>query len=392
MNYFKIKSALISFILLLTLLCTACTEASFVDDSWLEAPPDESFFEAHFIDVGQADASLVICDGKAMLIDGGNADDSNLIYSYLKKNDIKHLDYIVATHAHEDHVGGLVGALVYATADKIYCPVTENGTKSFKNFVKYAQKQELSITVPTVGEKFSLGSAEAIVLACNSDYDANESSIILKVTYGETSFLFTGDAEKAAEQAALASGYDLKSTVLKVGHHGSSTSTGYPFLREILPEYAVISVGKDNSYGHPSDQTLSKLRDADAVVYRTDMQGDIICRSDGKAVTFTVAKNADADTLYPILPKENTALDISEPQTELESDTSDGANKAERPASENTDDEQERQYILNTNSHKFHYPTCTGIANIKDANRKVFSGTRSQVIEKGYFPCGRCNP
>lgn len=263
--------------------------------------PQESSFEVHYIDVGQADAALVLCDGHAMLIDGGNAADSNLIYTYLKKHSVSHLDYIVATHAHEDHVGGLSGALNYATVGKAYCPVTSYDSKAFSNFVNNLSKQGISISVPKAGDYFHLGSAEVQILGpITSSGDANSTSIVLRIVYRETSFLFTGDAERAEERDILNAGYSLESTVLKVGHHGSDTSTTYPFLREIMPQYAVISVGKDNSYGHPTEDTLSRLRDADVTVYRTDMQGDIICTSDGKAVHFTVSRNANADTLGSI--------------------------------------------------------------------------------------------
>lgn len=262
----------------------------------------DSSFAVHFIDVGQADASLIVCDGHAMLIDGGNAGDSDVIYTYLKKQGIAELDVVVCTHAHEDHVGGLSGALNAATVKKAYCPVTEYSSRAFENFVSYLKKQGVSITVPTVGERFSLGSAECQIIGpvrTGSDTDTNNTSIVLRVRYGDTVFLFTGDAETDEEHDILEAGYDVSCDVLKVGHHGSDTSTSYPFLRAAMPEYAVISVGTDNAYGHPTEATISKLRDADVRVYRTDMQGDIICHSDGKTVTVLPARNADVNTLLP---------------------------------------------------------------------------------------------
>lgn len=265
--------------------------------------PDESSFAVHFIDVGQADAALVLCDGKAMLIDGGNAADSNLIYTYLKKHNITHLDYIIGTHAHEDHIGGIPGALQFATVDVVYCPATSYTTKAFKNFVSAVEKQNVSITVPTVGTTFNLGSATCTILAVNTDKkDANNSSIVMRIVYGETSFLFTGDAEREVEQTLLNKGVTLKSDVLKVGHHGSETSTSYQFLREVMPQYAVISVGSGNSYGHPTDAVLSRLRDAEVTTFRTDLQGDILCVSDGKTVTFTPSRNANANVFGKIGP------------------------------------------------------------------------------------------
>lgn len=254
--------------------------------------PENSQFAVHFIDVGQADAALVECDGETMMIDGGNAADSNLIAAYLKKQDITELNYVVCSHAHEDHVGGLSGALSVAKADNIYAPKTEANSKAYKNFKKKAEEQNVEIKHPNVGDEIQLGSSTVEFLGPidENGKDLNSTSIVLKITYGNTSFLFTGDAEKDEEEEILNSGADLKSTVLKVGHHGSSTSTSYPFLREVMPQYAVISVEKGNSYGHPHEETLSKLSDAGVEVYRTDENGDIVMTSDGNSINIVTAK------------------------------------------------------------------------------------------------------
>lgn len=267
-------------------------------DAWLNEMsadplpvPEESSFAVHFIDVGQADCALVACDGAYMLIDGGNAEDSDLVFSYLKANGIGHLDYMVATHAHEDHIGGLSGAAYAATVGTALSPVTQGDTKVFKNLVKSLEKQNVSLTVPAPGDTFVLGSAQVEVLGPLKDYeDANDTSIVLRVRYGSTDFLFTGDMEAAAEADLVEAGIRLSSTVLKVGHHGSSSSTSYRFLREVLPDYAVISVGADNKYGHPTEEVLSRLEDAEAKIYRTDLHGTIIAESDGSTVTFHTEK------------------------------------------------------------------------------------------------------
>lgn len=329
----------------------------------------DSEFEIHFIDVGQADAALVLCDGKSMLIDGGNAADSSKIYTYLKERNITHLDFVIATHAHEDHVGGIAGALNYATAGKVYCPVESYDSDTFGNFVKYVEKQNLSIAIPEKGDSFSIGSAKVDILAVNTTSDTNNSSIVLKITYGKTTFLFTGDAERDVEQYLLDGNVDLSATVLKVGHHGSETSTSYVFLREIMPEYAVISVGKGNSYGHPSDEVLSRLRDADSKVYRTDLQGDIICKSDGENVEFNVEKNPDADTLSA--PSCSSIDESKSASVEADGDS---------------------EYILNINSKKFHYPTCKSVKQMSEKNKKEHKGSREEIISMGYIPCANCKP
>lgn len=344
-----------------------------------EVPVENSTFEVHFIDVGQADASLVLCDGKAMLIDGGNSEDSSLIYSYLKNKGISHLDYIVATHGHEDHVGGLSGALNYATVGTALCSVKDYDSEAFEDFVKYLGKQNKEIEVPSVGDTFKLGSASVEIVGVDgTNTDHNNTSIVLRIVYGETSFLFTGDAEREAEQTILSSGYELGSTVLKVGHHGSENSTTYPFLREIMPEYAVISVGENNSYGHPTEDALSRLRDADVKVFRTDLQGTVICVSDGTTVSFTVDRNEDADTLAPKEPEVLEAPPVvEEPVVEPE---------PEEPQAVGTN------YVGNKNSYKFHYDWCGSVKKMKESNKYYYTGTRDEMIAKGYEPCKNCNP
>ena len=321
-------------------------------------------FTIHFIDVGQADSALVTCDGHSMLIDGGNADDSNLVYSVLQRETDGHLDYVVGTHAHEDHIGGLSGAFETDTADVTFCPVTEYDSKAFRNFKTRADESGGGITIPAVGDTFTLGEASVTVVAVNYvPEDTNNTSIVIRIVYGDTSFLFTGDAEQETEEKILESGQDIESTVLKVGHHGSSTSTSQAFLDAVSPTYAVISCGKDNSYGHPHSETLAKLASAGVEVLRTDELGDIYCTSDGSEVTFSYGEyHKDADT---------SAAEIEEPQ---------------QP------DTISETYILNTNSRKFHRPDCSSASQISDANREEYTGTREKLIEQGYTPCGYCKP
>ena len=254
--------------------------------------PENSNFEVHFIDVGQADSALIECDGETMMIDGGNVADSNVVAAYLKKEDVTELNYVVCSHAHEDHVGGLSGALSVTKAYNIYAPKTKANTKAYKNFKKKAEEQNVEIKHPNVGDEIQLGSSTVEFLGPvdENGKDLNSTSIVLKITYGNTSFLFTGDAESDEEEEILNSGADLKSTVLKVGHHGSRTSTSYPFLREVMPQYPVISVEKGKSYGHPNEDTLSKLSDAGVEVYRTDESGDIVMTSDGNSINIVTAK------------------------------------------------------------------------------------------------------
>lgn len=249
-----------------------------------------------FLDVGEGDACLVTCDGHSMLIDGGPSSTSQLMYTVLKNEGIDHLDCIVATHPDADHIGGLSGALSYAKADAAYGTGQEKDTKAYKNLMKKLFEQNLVLTVPGPGDQFSLGSATVTVLGPGKGvvYSDN-TSIVLKICYGETSFLFTGDSEREDEAYLTDCGIDLKSTVLKIGHHGSNSSTTKAFLAKVKPEYAVISVGKDSSYGHPTQPVLDRIKAAGCQLYRTDLQGSITCVSDGKTVTFTTEKNAAED-------------------------------------------------------------------------------------------------
>ncbi len=327
---------------------------------------DSSGFEVYFLDVGQADAAFVRCDGHTMLIDGGNVADSSLIYAFLKDQGADYLDYMIATHAHEDHVGGLAGALNYAAVGKAYCSVTSYDSKAFGNAVKYLGNQGKAFSVPSPGDSFLLGSARVTFLGpIRSSGDHNNMSLVLRIVYGNTAFLFTGDAEREEEQDILDAGFSLQSTVLKVGHHGSDSSSGYPFLRAVMPRYSVISVGTGNSYGHPAEGTLSRLRDAGTTVYRTDLQGQIHCVSDGTNVYFDVERNKDADTLVS------------------------GDGDTVQPTA---DPGGIGDYVLNTSTKRFHYPWCTSAGKISAANRMEFTGSRYDLIEAGYVPCKSCNP
>lgn len=334
-----------------------------------------------FLDVGQGDAAVLQCGGQTMMIDGGKAKASSYIYSWLKKNQISYLDVMVATHTDADHIGGLSGALNYAKVGTAYCPVTSGTTKTFQSFVRYLKKQGKSITVPEAGDEFSLGGAQVRILGpTDPQAEGNNSSIVLKVTFGDTSFLFTGDAEREEEQELLESGYDLESTVLKVGHHGSDTSTSYLFLRTVNPQYAVISVGADNTYGHPTEAVLSRLRDADVKTCRTDLQGTITAVSDGKKVTFQTERNADINTLGNAGPGQKD-------ETVQKNKAVSSAGKAAA-----SDSSAEKTYVLNTNTHKFHDPDCSSVSQMKEKNKRIVTESRDQIIADGYDPCGRCHP
>lgn len=316
----------------------------------------EAPFEMHFIDVGQALSVLVECDGQYMLYDGGNVDDGSLIVSYLQSQGVEQLEYVFCSHAHEDHVGGLAAALAYFPAYHVYSPVTEASTKCFKDFVKYTQQQGLQVEVPAVGTTWPLGGATVTMVGPVAQYsDTNDTSIVLRIEYGSTSFLLTGDMEKTAETDLVNSGVNLRADVLQVGHHGSSTSTGYLFLNSVLPEMAVISCGVNNKYGHPHEETLSILRDAGVDVYRTDLQGTITIGSDGQNYTVGTEHFAEDAQLNPTDPAASSTA--------------------------------QQAYIGNVNSKKFHLPSCSNLP--AEKNQILFS-SYDEAIAAGYTPCASC--
>ena len=253
-----------------------------------------STFEIHFFDVGEADAALIECDGHFMLIDGGNPGNSSFLYSYLNQHHIDYLDYIICSHAHTDHVGGLAGALNYASVGTAYSPVKKFDNRAFNSLIKYLTLQNKEITIPTAGESIPLGTATVSFLGPIdmelAETNENNSSLIVKIEYGDTSFLFTGDAEAEEELSLVDAHVDLKSTLLKVAHHGSYTSSTAEFMSAVNPDYAIISVGKDNEYGHPHDVALERIAQYCPVIYRTDINGEIICSSDGAALSFSFSR------------------------------------------------------------------------------------------------------
>jgi len=316
----------------------------------------EAPFEMHFIDVGQALSVLVECDGQYMLYDGGNVDDGSLVVSYLQSQGVEQLEYVFCSHAHEDHVGGLAAALAYFPAYHVYSPVTEASTKCFKDFVKYTQQQGLQVEVPAVGTTWPLGGATVTMVGPVAQYsDTNDTSIVLRIEYGSTSFLLTGDMEKTAETDLVNSGVNLRADVLQVGHHGSSTSTGYLFLNAVLPEMGVISCGTGNKYGHPHEETLSILRDAGVDVYRTDLQGTITIGSDGQNYTVGTEHFAEDAQLNPTDPAASSTA--------------------------------QQAYIGNVNSKKFHLPSCSNLP--AEKNQILFS-SYDEAVEAGYTPCSSC--
>lgn len=243
-----------------------------------------------FIDVGQGDSILIRQGDHAMLIDGGTSECKDDLLNFLKSENIQKFDYIVGTHPHEDHIGSLDDVIDAYDFDTILFPKVTTTTKTFENLVNAVKNKNKKFTTPVSGNEYTLGDAKFKILAPSSDsyQSLNNYSIVIKLTYGENTFMFTGDAETLSETEMLNSFDDLTADVLKIGHHGSTTSTSKKFLNAVNPKYAVISVGKDNTYNHPTKTTMNKLEELKIPVYRTDEEGTIECVSNGKDITFNV--------------------------------------------------------------------------------------------------------
>ena len=247
---------------------------------------------AHFIDVGQGDCSLFISGSDTMLIDSGEATYSSTVIEELRSYGVTQLDYVVATHAHSDHMGGMADIIETLPVDNIIISEPSQNsseTATYERFLDAVENSGAQVILAEPGYTFSLGSAECEILAPFevSQTEENNNSVVLYITAGTTSFLMTGDAEKAIEKDIAAAYPNLKATVLKVGHHGSKTSSGNQFLSLLQSETAVISVGAGNSYRHPSEDTVSNLENNNIKYYRTDICGTVTvtCGGDSYAVT-----------------------------------------------------------------------------------------------------------
>ncbi|MGI6344837.1 MAG: MBL fold metallo-hydrolase [Bacillota bacterium] len=277
-------------LLSLVLLLSACGQLNPTSGG---EKPAAGLLQVHYLDVGQADAILVqFPAGVNLLIDAGNDADAPLVINYLRQVGVETLNIVVGTHPHADHIGALDDVILAFPVGDVYLPNVIQNTRTFENLLEAIDTRGLSISEAKAGVELPVGAgAAAVILAPVKDEYAklNDYSVVIRAELGEHSFLFTGDAEVRAERDMLESGAELQANVLKVGHHGGATSTSGEFLERVQPEYAVISVGRDNEYGHPHLETMARLAEAGVAIYRTDQQGTIVAITDGVTLEFNEA-------------------------------------------------------------------------------------------------------
>lgn len=312
------------------------------------------------LDVGQGLSVLFEADGHYILYDGGNRKHSSYVVSFLKQHGVANVDYLIVSHYDEDHIAGLIGVLNTTPVETAIIPKYETDTDIYVSFMNAVNNAE-SVVYAETGNSYSLGNVTIDVLyGCDSSEESeNDMSTVIKVSDGEFSCILTGDAEYATEDTLVNSGSSLDCTLYVVGHHGSSSSSSEKFVKAMSPEIAFIGVGADNSYGHPTDKTLTTLTASSVTVYRTDTQGVITLNySMGQYVVSTDKEYASADVAN------NTVNASSDDVT----------------------------YVLNISSMKFHLLDCSSVEKMADYNKEYASNTREELIEEGYAPCRMCKP
>lgn len=330
-----------------------------------------------YIDVGQADSILIQTPGeKNILIDAGNNGDANTITGYLKSKNISKLDFVIATHSHEDHIGSLDTVIKTFDIGQIVMPKETSNTQTFRDVITAITEKGLKPIEAKAGVKLDFGSElYAELLAPNSSgyEDINDYSAVLRLIYGKNSFLFTGDAETQSELEMLRLGSQIKADVLKVGHHGSKTSSTLAFIKQVAPKYAIISVGKDNSYGHPTSDALERLNGVGATIFRTDESGTIVCESDGETITFKTL----GSSVQPRAPSSVPVVVSPSPSSNIVTKSSSSPSQS--------NNQGVTVYGTRTGA-KYHADGCRYLSKSK------IPMTINDAKSSGLSPCSICNP
>jgi len=346
----------------------------------------KSTMKVHYIDVGQGSAVLVQSGSHFMLVDGGDRDASSKVVSYLKRQKVKKLDYVVVSHYDADHLNGVVGALNVFPVKRVIAPDYTTDSRVYQSYCNIIAQKKIATTRPKVGAKYSLGKAKFTILAPNRSSYTNENdySVALKLVNGRNRFVITGDAETESEYEMLSGKQSLSCDVYMAGHHGSANASSEKFLQAMKPKYTVISCGADNKYGHPAQGAMSRFKAIGTKIFRTDQQGTIIATSNGSSIKW----NKSPSRLWSYREYGSSSLiaaDGSKSQISGSKNTSGGTTaQGSVPVLA-----KGQKYIGNINSKKFHLPSCSGLPYEKN---RVYFKSIAAAHKAGYSPCGLCHP
>ena len=335
----------------------------------------------HFIDVGQGLAILVQSGGENLLYDGGNRAHADEVVQYLKDQQVETIDYMISSHYDEDHLGGLVKCLDNFEVEHVLGSDYVHTSELFNTFMNTATAHAIIVEYPSVGDTYEFGTGSFTVMAPDGiSQNSNDNSVVIRLVNGNNSFMFMGDAEETSEQDMISTGMNLDCDVLSLGHHGSASSTTWDLLEASTPSWVVISCGQDNSYGHPSAETMGKLKDMDIPVFRTDDQGTIIALSDGNAISWNQEPCNDYAS-----GSEKKGSDSSSSQT-AEYSGNDAAVSESEAAEVSDSDTQERMVWISATGSKYHSKPDCGNMNPNKATQE----TESQALSQGYEACKKC--
>lgn len=351
-----------------------------------EVTPTPVFADAemtvHFLDVGQGLSILVQSNGENLVYDGGKGSKSSFVVSYLQQQGVAEIQYLISSHYDEDHVAGLIGCLNVFEVKNVIGADYFQGTQIYQSFIEAVAAEGLEIQHPAVGSEYPFGSGKFTVLAPSEiTSNDNDNSVAIKLENGNTSFIFAGDAEVNSESNMCSSGENLNCDVLCLGHHGSATAASYDFLQKTVPEYAVISCGEDNQYGHPHAETMEKLQSMEISMFRTDKQGTILAVSDGTGLTWNVEPSGD----FRPGNEEDTPPEPQSAKEQAAQQQPAFQSAPEAEAEQKREDMGEEAWILETGSKCHNKPNC-GRMNPDKAVRM----SRSDAESLGYEACKNC--
>ena len=361
------------------------------DDAEAKVESESTYdMTVHFLDVGQGLSVFVQSNGQNLIYDGGDTDDSSFVVAYLKDQGVSTIDYLISSHYDSDHVAGLIGCLNTFDVKNVICSDYVHDSQLYTSFVNNVVAKNLEMKHPSVGTEFSFGTGNFTILAPSIiGNDSNNNSVAIKLTNGENSFIFTGDAESSSESDMCNSGIDLSCDVLVLGHHGSATATSYDFLQKTIPEFAVISCGTDNQYGHPDKDTMDKLESMNIQVYRTDKQGTITVKSDGIHMKW----NAEPCNDYSAGDKNDTGTQPQQ-QEQLQQETANTIQNTQesQPSVSTTNTEVQEipgateQVWVSATGEKYHNKNNCGRMNPSKSRQM----SRSEAEALGLEPCSKC--